>query len=212
MCLVLWKTLKRQSSCLRGLHSDRQTNKMYLRRSRLITGMQFPRCLYLCFRFVCFLTSCGLNQSWTFSSEQCHKWWALRREHGPWRAEHRLSGQRARSGESLGFWVALFINFSFIDSVYLWQIYLTFWASLGHTGQRKVVWEHTFSFHSDPKHQLEISTQCWGESSGGLMGKHENLSSGLQQLRKSQVGSAYLLPQCWGDRDWRIPRDQWSSV
>lgn len=72
-----------------GLHSDSQTNEMYLRRGRLITGKQFPRCLCLCFGFVCFLTSCGLNQSRTFSSEQCHKWWALRRKHEPGGAEHR---------------------------------------------------------------------------------------------------------------------------
>lgn len=57
-----------------GLHSDRQTNKMYLRRGRLITEMQFPRCLYLRFGFVCLLTSCGLKKSLNFTSEQGHKW------------------------------------------------------------------------------------------------------------------------------------------
>lgn len=72
-----------------GLHSDRQTNKMYLRRGRLIAEMQFPRCLYLCFGFICLLTSCGLKKSWNFSSEQGHKWQEFRRKHKPWSAERR---------------------------------------------------------------------------------------------------------------------------
>ena len=44
------KTLKRQFLPW-GLHSDMQTNKIYLRRGRLIAEMQFLRCL--CFGFVC---------------------------------------------------------------------------------------------------------------------------------------------------------------
>lgn len=69
-----------------GLHSDRQTNKMYLRRGRLIAEMQFPRCLYLCFGFVCLLTSCGLKKSWNFS-EQGRK--RVQKKTPPWSAEHR---------------------------------------------------------------------------------------------------------------------------
>lgn len=72
-----------------GLHSDRQTNKMYLREGRLIAEMQFPRCLYLCFGFVCLSTSCGLKKSPNFPAEQEHKWQEFRREHEPCRAEHR---------------------------------------------------------------------------------------------------------------------------
>lgn len=72
-----------------GSHSDRQTNKMYLRRGRWIAEMQFPRCLYLCFGFVCLLTSCRLKKSWNFSSEQGRKWWEFRRKHKPWSAERR---------------------------------------------------------------------------------------------------------------------------
>lgn len=66
-----------------GLYSDRQTNKMYLRRGRLIAEMQFPRCLYLCFGFVCLLTSCGLKKSLNFPSEQGHKRQEFRRKHEP---------------------------------------------------------------------------------------------------------------------------------
>lgn len=72
-----------------GLHSDSQTNKMYLRRGRLIAEMQFLRCLYLCFGFVCLLTSCGLEKSWNFSSEQGRKRQEFRRKRKPWSAEHR---------------------------------------------------------------------------------------------------------------------------
>ena len=57
---------------------------MYLRRGRLIAEMQFLRCLYLCFGFVCVLTSCGLKISRNFSSEQGHKWRGFRRKQ-PWK-------------------------------------------------------------------------------------------------------------------------------
>lgn len=53
-----------------GLHSDRQTNKLYLRRGRLIAEMQFPRCLYLCFGFICLLTSCGPKKSLNFPQNE----------------------------------------------------------------------------------------------------------------------------------------------
>lgn len=74
------KTLKKTQFLPWGLHSERQTNKMYLRRGGLIAEMQFLRCVYLRFGLVCLLTSCGLKESLNFPSHQRQKWVEKKRQ------------------------------------------------------------------------------------------------------------------------------------
>lgn len=103
-----------------GLHSARQTNKMYLRRGRLIAGMQFLRCLYLCFGFVCLLTSCGPEKPLNLISEQGQKRREFRENMSLDVQNTQLSVQTSELWGSLWSWIALSLSLSLNNLCFLW--------------------------------------------------------------------------------------------